>query len=108
TGGDNITLGVPNEITGALARSGTGYVIDPATSTIAGFMAGCNATQYAAGQCTYHDTWHQIQPDTKNYNFVGKFTQALDHGWQLSLEGTYFESKSAQIGQPNRAFTGGF
>jgi iron complex outermembrane receptor protein len=108
TGGDNVTLGVPNEITGAFARSATGYVIDPATSTIAGFMPGCDATRYAAGQCTYHDTWSQIQPDTKNYNFVGKFTQALDQGWQLSLEGTYFESKSAQIGQPNRAFTGGF
>jgi iron complex outermembrane receptor protein len=108
TGGDNVTLGVPNEITGAFARSATGYVIDPATSTIAGFMPGCDATRYAAGQCTYHDTWSQIQPDTKNYNFVGKFTQALDQNWQLSLEGTYFESKSAQIGQPNRAFTGGF
>jgi iron complex outermembrane recepter protein len=108
TGGDNVTLGVPNEITGAFARSATGYVIDPATSTIAGFMPGCDATRYAAGQCTYHDTWSQIQPDTKNYNFVGKFTQALDQDWQLSLEGTYFESKSAQIGQPNRAFTGGF
>src|ERR1700736_1121470 len=65
TGGDNVTLGVPNEITGAFARSGTGYVIDPNTSTIAGFMPGCNATTYAAGQCTYHDTWSQIQPDTK-------------------------------------------
>jgi iron complex outermembrane receptor protein len=108
TGGDNVTLGVPNEITGAFARSATGYVIGPATSTIAGFMPGCDATRYAAGQCTYHDTWSQIQPDTKNYNFVGKFTQAFDQGWQLSLEGTYFESKSAQIGQPNRAFTGGF
>jgi iron complex outermembrane receptor protein len=109
TGGDNVTLGVPNEITGAFARSATGYIIDPANpNAIAAFMPGCNATTYAAGQCTYQDTWNQIQPDTKNYNFVGKFTQALTPDWQLSLEGTYFQSKAAQIGQPNRAFTGGF
>jgi iron complex outermembrane receptor protein len=109
TGGDNVTLGVPNEITGAFARSATGYIIDPANPTsIAAFMPGCDATRYAAGQCTYTDTWDQIQPDTKNYNFVGKFTQAFDAGWQLSLEGTYFESKSEQIGQPNRTFMNGF
>jgi iron complex outermembrane receptor protein len=109
TGGDNVTLGVPNEITGAFARSGTGYIIDPANpNSIAGFMPGCDATRYAAGQCTYRDTWSQIQPDTKNYNLVGKFTQAFAQDWQLTLEGTYFESKSAQIGQPNRAFTDGF
>jgi iron complex outermembrane receptor protein len=108
TGGDNITLGVPNEITGAFARSATGYVIDPNTSTIAGFLPGCDATRYAAGQCTYRDTWDQIQPDTKNYNFVGKFTQNLAQDWQLSLQGTYFQSKSEQVGQPNRTFTNGF
>jgi iron complex outermembrane recepter protein len=109
TGGDNVTLGVPNNQNGGFARSGTGYIVDPANPTgIAAFMPGCDATKYAAGQCTYRDTWNQIQPDTKNYNFVGKFTQAFSEGWQLSLEGTYFESKSAQIGAPNRAFSGGF
>jgi iron complex outermembrane receptor protein len=108
SGGYNVTPGVPNGLTGAFARSATGYVIDPATSTIAGFMPGCDATKYAAGQCTYSDTWNQIQPETKNYNFVGKFTQLLVQDWQISVQGTYFESKSAQIGNPNRAFAGGF
>ncbi|MDB6101064.1 MAG: hypothetical protein JWO52_1063 [Gammaproteobacteria bacterium] len=109
TGGNNVTLGVPNDITGGFARSGTGYIIDPANpAAIAAFMPGCDATRYAAGQCTYNDTWDQIQPDQKNYNFVGKFTQAFHEGWQLALEATYFESKSQQIGQPNRTFTNGF
>jgi iron complex outermembrane receptor protein len=108
TGGDNVNYGVPNEITGAFARSGTGYVVDPATSTIAGFMPGCNATSYSAGKCTYNDTWNQIQPETENYNFVGKFTQLITTDWQVSVQGTYFESKSAQIGGPNHTFQDGF
>lgn len=108
TGGYNVTLGVPNDITGAFARSGTGYVIDPDTSTIAGFMPGCDANKYSAGQCTYTDTWDQIQPGTKNYNIVAKFTQAFADNWKLSLQGTYFQSQSAQIGGPSRNFTNGF
>ena len=57
TGGSNATLGVPNDLNGGFARSGTGYIIDPANpNAIAAFMPGCNATRYAAGQCTYTDT----------------------------------------------------
>jgi iron complex outermembrane receptor protein len=108
SGGDNVTFGVPNELTGAFARSGTGYVIDPNTSTIAGFMPGCDATKYTAGQCTYADTWDQIQPQTKNYNVVAKFTQMFADNWKLALQGTYFQSQSAQIGNPSRNFTNGF
>jgi iron complex outermembrane receptor protein len=109
TGGTNVTLGVPNDINGGFARSATGYIIDPANAdSIAAFMPGCDANRYAAGQCTYQDTWDQIQPDTKNYNVVGKFTQAFEQGWKLTLEGTYFESKSQQISQPSRAFNNGF
>ena len=108
TGGYDVTPGVPNDLTGAFARSGTGYVIDPDTSTIAGFMPGCDATKYQAGQCTYHDTWDQIIPDTKNYNVVAKFTQAFADNWRLALQGTYFQSKAAQVGGPSRNFTNGF
>jgi iron complex outermembrane recepter protein len=107
-GGLDNTPGVPNVLNGGLARSATGYIQDPNTGAIAGFMPGCNATQFAAGQCTYHDTWDQIQPETTNYNFVGRYTQAFSEGWQASFQGTYFESKSEQIGGPNRAFTAGF
>ena len=107
TGGYNVALGVPNDLTGALARSGTGYVTDP-KGHIVGFMPGCNATTYAAGQCTYKDTWTQIQPPTKNYNVVGRFTQTLASDWEVSVEGTYLESKDQLEGGPVRAFTGGY
>src|SRR5262249_41531565 len=81
TGGENATYGVQNDLVGNLPRSGTGYVTD-ADGNVVGFMPGCDAGKFAANQCTYHDTWSQIQPDTKNYNFVGKFTQNLGGDWQ--------------------------
>ena len=108
SGGYNLTPGVINPLNSGLPRSGTGYVTAPGGTTVAGFMPGCNATQLAAGQCTYHDTWNQIQPPTENYNLVGRYTQNLGSDWQVSVQGTYFESKSQQTGAPSHTFTGGY
>jgi iron complex outermembrane recepter protein len=108
TGGINSTFGVPNVINGAKPASVTGYVANPKTGAIIGFMPGCDLTRLNAGQCTYKDTWDQIQPATENYNLVTKFTQALDSGWQLALQGTYFESKSDQAASPLSIRTGGY
>ncbi len=107
TGGENAAYGVQNDIVGGLPRSGTGYVTD-ADGNIVGFMPGCNFTKFNANQCTYQDTWDQIQPNTKNYNFIAKFTQALGEDWQASVHANYFESKSQQLAGPSRAFTGGY
>lgn len=109
-GGYDVTPGVPaprNPLVGSLPRSGTGYVTDN-SGAIAGFMPGCDATRLAAGQCTYHDTWSQIQPPTENYNFVSRFTQNLNKDWQLSVQGSYFQSKAQQVSGPSRAFAGGY
>jgi len=71
-------------------------------------MPGCNATQFAANQCTYHDTWNQIQPPTENINVVGKYTQKFAGTWEGSFQVSYFEGKSQQVSGPDRAFVGGF
>jgi iron complex outermembrane receptor protein len=107
SGGYDVTPGVQNELVGSLPRTGTGYVTDP-DGNIVGFMPGCDQTLFAANKCVYHDTWDQIQPHTKNYNFVGKFTQAFGADWQASLQASYFESKAQQVGGPTRAFVGGY
>ena len=107
TGGYDATYGVQNDLVGTLPRSGTGYVTD-ADGNIVGFMPGCDATKFAANQCTYRDTWSQIQPNTKNYNFVARFTQSLADNWQASLEASYFESKAEQVTGPSRAFAAGY
>src|ERR1700680_1518081 len=107
TGGENATPGVQNDLVGSLPRSGTGYVTD-ANGNIVGFMPGCDFTKFNANQCTYRDTWNQIQPNTKNLNFVGKFTQTLAADWQASVHASYLESKAQQVGNPSRAFAGGY
>ncbi len=107
TGGLDVTPGVPNDANGGLPRSATGYITDT-DGNITGFMPGCDATKLAAGQCTYHDTWSQIQPATENYNTVARFTKKLAGDWQASLQATYFESKAEQVGNPAHTFTGGY
>ena len=107
TGGQDITPGVPNDNNAGLPRSATGYITD-SSGNITGFMPGCDATKLAAGQCAYHDTWSQIQPATENYNTVARFTKQLGGDWQFSLQGTYFESKAEQVGNPSHTFTDGY
>jgi len=107
-GGYDLTPGVPgNPQVGGHPASATGYVTD-ASGTIVGFMPGCDAARLAAGRCTFHDTWRQIQPATENYNLLGRYTQNLGAGWQLSVQASYFESKARQVFGLSRAFSSGF
>ena len=100
-GGVDTTLGVPTDANLGLARSGTGYVYNGLD--IAGFMPGCDRTSYDAGQCTYTNTWSQIQPNTSNANFITRFTLRDAANWQANLDASYFVSKSQQLGAPSRA-----
>ena len=106
-GGYDTTLGVPNPINGGFARSATGYVTND-DGDIVGFMPGCNAADFAAGKCTYTNTWSQIQPATQNFNIVSRYTLNLGSAWQGSVEGTFFRSKAQQVGAPSRTFSAGY
>jgi iron complex outermembrane recepter protein len=110
SGGYNVTPGVGNPLNGNLPRSGTGYITDPSGTIpgIAAFMPGCNATQFAANQCTYHDTWNQIQPPTENINVIGRFSQNFASDWEASVQVSYFEGKSQQLSSPSRTFPAGY
>lgn len=107
TGGLNITPGVPNAANSGLPATATGYVTD-SNGAIVGFMPGCDATRLAAGQCAYHDNWSQIQPATENTNLLGRFTQTLSHQWQLSVQASFFQSKSEQVNPPYTTFASGY
>jgi iron complex outermembrane receptor protein len=107
SGGLDVTPGVPNTANSGLPASATGYITD-ADGNITGFMPGCNATKLTAGQCAFHNTWSQIQPNTENYNAVAHLTKSLGGDWQLAVQATYFESKAQQVGAPSSTFTGGY
>jgi iron complex outermembrane recepter protein len=107
TGGFDTTPGVPTALNGNLPSSRTGYVTD-ADGNIVGFMPGCDATTFAAGKCTYKNTWSQIQPPTESYNLLARFTQQLDAGWQTSLQGSYARQQLQHWRSPGSTFAGGF
>jgi outer membrane receptor protein involved in Fe transport len=105
TGGYNTTLGqsyplVPNP------QSATGYVRDAAGTKY--FMPGCDPVKFAAGQCTFSDTWSQVQVPTENLNLITRYTRALSENWELSLQGSYFRGKAEQTAGPGSARTNGF
>jgi len=105
TGGYNTTLGqayplVPNP------QSATGYVRDAAGTKY--FMPGCDPTKFAAGSCTFSDTWSQVQVPTENLNLVTRHTRALGENWELSLQGSYFRGKAEQTAPPGASRTSGF
>jgi iron complex outermembrane recepter protein len=99
-GGIDDRFGVPNILNGGLPGSSTGYITN-ANGNVAGFMKGCNATMFAAGQCSYKDTWSNIQPATENIDVSGRFTHKLGSDWTWVAEGGYFESKAEQINRPD-------
>ena len=106
-GGNNLTGGVISAAN-PLPASNTGYITNNSGSII-GYMPGCSATLMAQGKCAFNTQSNmQIQPPTDNYNFVGNYTQKLDDGWKLKLQGTYFESKSQQINPAASTFPSGF
>lgn len=107
TGGYDVTRGVPNQLNGGLPESATGYVTD-ADGNITGFMPGCDAAKFAAKQCSFGNSWSLIQPATENYNLISRFTQRLAGDWQVSLQGSFFQSKSEVIRRPERAFSAGY
>jgi iron complex outermembrane recepter protein len=108
TGGINVAPGAQNILTGSTPTSAfPGYVTD-ATGTVAGFFPGCTAAKFAANECTYKNTWSQLQPTTQNINVVGRLTQKLGTDWQIAFDGGFFQSQSQQVANPSRAFTAGY
>ena len=99
-GGIDFNPGASNILNGGLPGSSTGYVTD-SNGNIAGFMKGCNATLFAANQCTYKDTWDQVQPPTQNVNVTARFTRNFATNWSWNVQGGFFESKSEQVNRPD-------
>lgn len=104
-GGNNLTLGVPNNLNAGFPGSTTGYLIDPNTGNISGFLPGCNATMFAAGQCGYKSAGLEVQPSTQNINVIGSFTQKLAGDWQFKGKASLFDSRADQVN--NYSTTGG-
>src|SRR5207248_2179566 len=59
----------------------------------------CNYNGFIANQCTFYPPRYELQPQTGNLNFLGRYTKELAGGWQAVLTGSMFRSEAEQIGR---------
>src|SRR5450631_2691995 len=83
-GGENLSPGARNAF-GASPRLLTAYLQVPGSSTGSAanfdFYPGCTYAAMRASQCTYTNTWAQIQPRSQNLNALGSLTAQLSNNW---------------------------
>jgi iron complex outermembrane recepter protein len=74
------------------------------------FLPGCNHADWRASNCTYENTWAQLQPETDNLNLIGRLNAKITNDWDLRLTGSRFESKTkianTQAAIPDGTFAG--
>ena len=62
--------------------------------------SGCTHAQMRASECTFRDTWSQIQPDSSSLNLIGRLNMQLGGDWDMRLTGSRFESKTLTVASP--------
>lgn len=93
-------------------RVATPFLQNPAGSSSSAssfaFYPGCNFTDLKADNCTYTNTWAQLQPTTENLNLIGKLNVALGANWNMTFTGSFFDSKAQQTRSPATVPFGSF
>ncbi len=64
------------------------------------FYPGCTYADMRASNCTYENTWAQLQPRTENLNLIGRVNARLGANWDFNLTASYFNSQSQQTISP--------
>ena len=111
-GGENLSPGARNVFVGRTPRLQTSYLQVPGAATTNAanfaFYPGCTYTQLQASQCTYTNTWAQVQPTSQNLNVLGSFTAQLSSNWEANVKASYFDSRNQQVRQPSTIPFGSF
>jgi iron complex outermembrane recepter protein len=102
-GGFNRTPGAPaDQSTIPYPASITGYLLNPGvTGPAVAYLPGCDATSQALGDCEFNAPGAQLQPADTNIDILAKFTKELAGNWELSLQTSWFDSKSEQVASYN-------
>ena len=58
--------------------------------------SNCDFARRQANQCIFDNTWDNVTPETENINVIGRFNMPLGNDWNLSLTGSWFDSKGEQ------------
>jgi iron complex outermembrane receptor protein len=88
---------------GAVGASGlvypdsvSGYLVNPTSGAVSGFLPGCDAASQAANKCTFAFPG-TIQSPTTQINVLSKFTKSLANDWTATVTGSVFDSSAQQI-----------
>ena len=80
----------------AYPDSTSGYLVNPASGAVSGYLPGCDAASQAANKCTFAFPG-TIQSPTTQINLLSKFTKALGNDWTFTATGSIFDSSAQQI-----------
>lgn len=102
-GGIDLRPGARNAPVGS-PRLPTPYFQIPGSSTASAanfsFAPGCTYVDMRASNCTYENTWAQLQPKQENINLIGRVNFNLGSDWTLGLTGSWFNHTSQQTRRP--------
>jgi iron complex outermembrane receptor protein len=96
-GGNNLHPGVPTALNGGYAGSITGYLVNPTSGAISGFLPGCTLTLYNAGSCQYHNASLELNPGTQNIDTLASWTQKLPGDWEFNIKASIFDTHAEQV-----------
>lgn len=99
-GGENLSPGARNAFVNS-PRLLSAYLQAPGTSSgnpnNFAFYPGCTHAMMRSSQCTYDNTWAQLQPKSQNVNVLASFTAQLPNNWEFNIKGSVFDSQSQQV-----------
>jgi iron complex outermembrane recepter protein len=95
-GGVNTNPGAVGASGLAYPDSVSGYLVNPSSGAVTGFLPGCDAASQAANKCTFAFPG-TIQSPTTQINLLSKFTKALGNDWTFTATGSVFDSSAQQI-----------
>ena len=88
---------------GAIGASGlvypdsvSGYLVNPTTGAVSGFLPGCDQASQNANKCTFAFPG-TIQSPTTQINILSRFTKSLANDWTATVTGSVFDSSAQQI-----------
>ncbi|HXC10470.1 MAG TPA: TonB-dependent receptor [Steroidobacteraceae bacterium] len=95
-GGNNTQPGAVGASSLVYPDSVSGYLVNPTTGAVSGYLPGCDAASQAANKCTFAFPG-TIQSPTTQINLLSKFTKSLANDWSLTVTGSVFDSSAQQI-----------
>ena len=102
-GGNNLTPGARSApVANPVTR--TPYLTNPAGATTAAGNAfldpNCDFARRNASQCTYDNTWSQIQPRSQNVNAILSLSGDIANNWLWDVKASYFDKQASQVFAP--------